>query len=334
MKIAPKDIEQFIVNVPKNIKAILLYGPDHGLIKHRVSILEKTRSLAARFSYDQIKSNPSLMLDSLNSLSLFSENLAQEKILSIECSGSTIVEGVSSIIKATNYQGLIVFCAEELGPDSSLRRFFESNSNSAAVPCYVDDQASLIRVISQVFSKKQITCESGLINLLLNYIAIGDRDLVLNEIEKILLFLGDKKHIVASDLKEFLDLQGEVSFDKLCYQISLKQMTGTENIYNKLEHEGHNLVSIVRMVMRHFNRLYQVKHLIGQGKTEQQALDSLTPPLFFKQVNNFSHSLKLWTEVQLVDFLKRLNQVELAAKQTSIPADLMFKTLLLQIVEH
>ena len=86
--------------------------------------------------------------------------------------------------------------------------------------------------------------------------------------------------------------------------------------------------------MRHFNRLYQVKHLIGQGKTEQQALDSLTPPLFFKQVNNFSHSLKLWTEVQLVDFLKRLNQVELAAKQTSIPADLMFKALLLQIVEH
>ena len=331
MKIAPKDIEQFIVNVPKNIRAILLYGPDHGLIKLRVSILEKSRKLADRFSYEQIKNNPSLFLDSLNSLSLFGEDLTKEKIVSIECSGVTIVESLSSILKAANYQGLVVFYAEELGPDSSLRRFFEANPNTAAIPCYIDDQAALTRVISQVFKEKQITCETGLINLLLNYITVGDRDLVLNEIDKILLFLGDKKHIVTADLNEFLVLQGEVSFDKLCYKISLRQIAGIEDLYNKLEHEGHNLVSIVRMVMRHFTRLYQVKHLIEQRKTEQQALESLSPPLFFKQVNDFSHSLKLWTEVQLVDFLKSLNQIELVAKQTSMPADLMFKALLLQL---
>ncbi len=334
MKISPKDIEQFIVNVPKNIRAILLYGPDHGLIKLRVSELEKSRNLAGKFNYEQIKNNPSLFLDSLNSLSLFGENLGQEKIVSIECTGTTITENLSSVLKAVNYQGLVIFYAEELGPDSSLRRFFEANSNIASIPCYVDDQVVLTRVIGQVFKERQITCEAGLITLLLNYISVGDRGLVLSEIEKILLFLGEKKHIVIADLKDFLALQGEVSFDKLCYQISLRQVIGIEDLYNKLEHEGHNLVSIVRMVIRHFTRLYQVKHLVEQGKIEQQALDSLSPPLFFKQVNDFSHSIKLWTEAQLVDFLKNLNQIELAAKQTSMPADLMFKALLLQLVER
>ena len=331
MKIAVKDIEQFIINIPKNIRAVLLYGPDAGLVKTRVEIIEKSYSIAGKFKYDQIKNNPSLFLDSLKSISLFGEDLTKEKLVVIECSGASIAEPMLNIVKSGNYKGLIVFYAGELGLDSSLRRCFESNQNMATIPCYVDDQASIARIIQQQFKQRQMTCEAGLVQLLLNYIAIGNHALVLNEIEKIFLFLGDKKHVMAADLTDYLQLQGEVTFDKLCYQLSLRQINDIELLLNKLQNEGHNLVSIIRTIMRHFNRLYQVKLLMEQGKNEQVALDSLHPAVFFKQVNDFSRSIKLWSKSQLVEFLRQLNELELVAKQKPILAELILRKTMIQL---
>lgn len=332
MKIAPKNIEEFIINVPKNIKAILLYGPDHGLINFRLSILKKTRNFTEKFNYDQIKNNPSLFLDSFKSFSLFDKDLSQEKIILIECNNSTLSTSCSDAIKKGEYQGLIIFYADGLTPDSNLRKFFETNNNTAAIPCYLDDSLSISRIIQQKFKQNNITYEAGLVPMLINYITTGDRFLILNEIEKIILFLGDKKHIVSSDLKDYLILQEEVSFDKLCYKISLKQITHIEKLLTKLEHEGHNLVSISRMLVRHFTRIYQVKNLIYLGKTEQQALTSLYPPVFFKQINDFSQSLRLWNEKELIDFLSKLNQIELTAKSKPSSANLMLKSTILSLL--
>ena len=331
MKIPVKDIEQFIANTPKNIKAILLYGPDNGLIKIRVAMLSKSHNIAGKFTYDQIKSHPFLLLDSLNSINLFNSNLTQEKVVLVECHGTGLVDPVLNLIKTSNYQGLIVFYAGELGPDSSLRRFFDTTPNVASIPCYIDDQASIIKVIQQIFKQRQITCEAGLISLLLHYIPMGDRSLIINEIEKILLFLNDKKQITTSDIKDYLEVQGEVSFDKLSYQLSLRQVDETELLLNNLQNEGHNLVSIVRMVARHFTRLLQTRLLIDQGKTEQQALDALVPALFFKQINDFSKSIKLWNKVQLIEILQQLTEVELAAKKASLSAELTLKKLIMEI---
>jgi DNA polymerase-3 subunit delta len=332
VKIAPKDIEQFIINIPKDIKAILLYGPDAGLIGIRAGIIEKSRNLVDKFKYEQIKNNPSQLLDKLHAIKLFGENLAKEKIALIECNGTSLVEPLLSIVKSGSYKGMLLFCASELGTDSSLRKTFESNQNLAAIPCYLDDQIGISRVIQQILKDRSITCGSGVMQILSTCVPFGDRALVINEIEKILLFLGGKKHILEVDLKDYLQTQGEVSFDKLCYQLSLREVDNTESLLIKLQNEGHNLVSIIRMIIYHFNRLYQVKYLIEQGKDPQQALSSLSPPLFFKQVNDFTRSLKLWKLDQLMQMLMQLSQLELSAKQTSMPANLMLKQMIASLI--
>lgn len=325
MKIAAKDIEKFIVNIPKNIKAVLLYGPDVGLVKTRTELIIKSRSISDKFRYEQIKNNPSLFLDSLKSINLFGEDLYKEKIVVIECAGSSLTDPVLSVLKNSNYIGLLLFYAGELGPESTLRRTFETNPNLAAIACYVDDQASVSKILQQQFKQRKITCEFELIQLLTSYISVGDHALVLNEIEKIILFVGDKKHITMDDLKDFLEIQGEVSFDKLCYQISLKQINNIELLLDKLQNEGHNLVSIIRMLMRHFNRLFQVKLLLEQGNNEQTALDSLNPNVFFKHLNDFIRSFKLWSKEELIKFLEQLNDLELLAKQNPSLANLSLR---------
>ncbi|MEK6733908.1 MAG: hypothetical protein AABY27_02240, partial [Pseudomonadota bacterium] len=295
MKIATKDIEQFINNIPKSIKAILIYGPDTGLIKARINIITKTRNIASIYKYDQIKNNPEILLDSLRSISLFGEDLSKQKTSIIECNSAVISEAISNSLKNDNFNGLLVFSASDLGPESSLRKFFDTNANTASIACYIEDQATIARIIQQQLKSNGISCEPGLVQTLIQYISIGDHALVVNELEKIFLFFGNKKHLEIQDLRNFLELQPEISFDKLCYQISLKKFENIEVILDRLQSEGHSLVSIIRMMLRHFNRLYQVKSLIEQGASEKQALDALSPPVFFKQMNDFTNSLKLWS---------------------------------------
>lgn len=330
MKIPPKDIEKFIQNIPKAIKAILLYGPNNGLVKNRLSFLEETRTISNKFSYDQIKNNPTILLDTLNSTSLFGEESSKEKMVSVECNGAGFVQSCSNFLKSTKYQGLLVFYAGDLGTDSALRKFFESDSSVAAVACYRDDAVSISSLIQRIFRSKQMNIDHSVIKLLVSSIAIGDRMLVVNEIEKICLFLGDKKNILEEDLQEYLDSQGEITLDRLCYKISLKEVKEIECLLVKLQNSGYSLVSIIRMIIRHFYRLYQVKHLITQGKIEQQAMASLYPPVFFKQVNDFTRSLKLWDNNQLLDLLKSLTELELIAKKNLSTADLMLRSIILR----
>ena len=42
MKIGYKDIDYFIKSPPNHIKAVLIYGPDQGLVKERSELIGKT----------------------------------------------------------------------------------------------------------------------------------------------------------------------------------------------------------------------------------------------------------------------------------------------------
>lgn len=329
MKVAPKDIDNFLKNIPKSIKAILLYGPDNGLVTLRTNYLVHSRKLVAEFNYDQVKNTPHIILNNFNSISLFDQKNSKEQIIKIECNNASINEAVSSFLKEHEFNGLLAFYTNELGTDSSLRRFFENDNNVAAIACYQDDQQSIIKIIQQSFRDKQINITADIVSILVNYIPIGDRMLIINEIEKICLFLADRKNLSKEDLSIYLELQGEISFDKLCYDVSLKKIRNSDSLVDKLLNEGHNVIAITRMLIRHFYRILQVKELIENGRNEQQALASLSPPVFFKQLHDFNNSLKLWSISEIKDLLKQLTKIELQSKQYSSPSALLLKNILL-----
>lgn len=332
MKIAVKDTDNFISNIPSTIKSILLYGPDSGITSIRANSIAKSHDIIAKYNFEQIKNNPFVLLDKFNSIGLFNNNSSKKKIIIIECSNTSINESYSNFLESTDFNGLIIFCAKDLGVDSSLRRYFEKNTSLAAIPSYHDDASSISKIIQQSFRNNKISYTSEVIPVLMNYITIGDRLLIINEIEKICLYFYEKKQISIDDLHQYLEQQSDVTFDKLCYKISLKQKNDIESYLLKLQNEGHNAVALIRMISRHFFRIYQAKHLIiQQNKTEQQAMESLSPPVFFKQVNDFSRSLKLWNIQDLQNFLEKLTYAELEVKKNSTTASLTLQNALLDI---
>ncbi len=276
-------------------------------------------------------------MDSLRSIGLFEAKSSQAKIIIIDVSSVSISSKLKEFLEQEQFFGLLLFLASDLGTDSSLRKFFETNIKEiAAIPCYQDDIVAVSRLIQQFFKDRQVIIQPSALQLILNSITLGDRIMILNELEKISLFLDGKKNIADKDLEDYLDLQGEANFDKLCYKMSLKEASELESLLVKLQNDGNNLVAIIRILIRHFFRLYQVKSLITQGKYEQEAMASLSPPVFFKQIQDFSRSVKLWSDLELFDLLESLNKIELLAKQNLPMADLALRKIFLKsfISEH
>lgn len=331
MKIPTKEIDNFIKKVPSEVRSILLYGPDSGLVSARQKLIEKNYIIAGKFKYEQVKSNPSLITDSLRSISLFGEDLTKGKIAIIEVNGVSLAEPLATIVKESNFKGIMLFIGGDLGTDSSLRKIFEKGQKQlASIACYCEDQLAVARIVNDHFRCHGITTEPGLVQQISHSIQLGNHELIIREIEKIILFLGEKKHASFNDLAEYLENQEEVSFDRLCYKLSLKQKEEVENLYYKLRNEGHSPVSIVRFIARHFYRIYQVRILLDQGKSEEFAIDNLQPQVFFKQLPDFNKSVKLWNSKQLVLMLKKINELELEVKSSPQFANLSFKKLMLE----
>jgi DNA polymerase III subunit delta len=80
--------------------------------------------------------------------------------------------------------------------------------------------------------------------------------------------------------------------------------------------EGMQPIMLLRSAQRHFQRLYAVKEASLGGKTLEQAVAALKPPLFFRAVQPFTRQAQEWSMGALVAALEALGAAELACKQS------------------
>src|SRR5690349_8675232 len=127
MKINPADIDNFINNNLHKMIAILVYGPDDGLIKERVKeisakIIDDVKDPFQRleFSYDKVKDDFSSVIDAIFSISLS----RKKRLITLGNCGNNLPSSIGEIL--TNYKGnnFILFTASDLSPSSALRKFF------------------------------------------------------------------------------------------------------------------------------------------------------------------------------------------------------------------
>jgi DNA polymerase-3 subunit delta len=90
-------------------------------------------------------------------------------------------------------------------------------------------------------------------------------------------------------------------------------------------------VSVVRALMRHFQRLHLAQSRIAAGASDEEALRSLRPPLFFKLQDRFKRQLRLWPAPRAAQALALLTQAELNTKTTGLPAEAVCRDALLRI---
>jgi DNA polymerase-3 subunit delta len=325
MKIAPAAIDRFIAKPDAAVRAVLVYGPDAGLVTERIKALmqgylpkeQDDPFLRVDLAYDQLKDSPALLAEEMAAMSFFSNG---RRVIRIADMPASLPKPIEEILASPPGDAIVLIAGDDLPPRSSLRAFFEKEPYCAAVPCYKDDIRTLANVSRETLKAHGLTFDDQVISYI-QYRFVGDRSVLLNELEKLALYMGAETHITLDHLQSIMGEHVESSVDALCEALAASHYKVVEMHLQRLFHEGAQPGMILRMLQRYFSRLHYVKARMRAGMPEDEALKGLVPPLFFKQQAAFSRDLHRWSEAKLLHVLQLLIRGEKFAKQSGVPTE-------------
>ena len=145
------DVERFIARPDPGQPIVLIYGPDAGLVRERVDALVRASvdnpddpfSLA-RIESEELSANPGRLADEANTVPLFGGRRA---VLLRMNSRHNILSSIEVLLETPPRDCRVIIEAGDLRKNAPLRVLCEKAKAAAAVPCYVDNEAALGRLI-------------------------------------------------------------------------------------------------------------------------------------------------------------------------------------------
>ena len=316
-------IEEDINQLGNNIT--LFYGENFGLInefKEKIQETNKNKKII-KVNQENILKDQNIIFSEIRNISLFDE----KKIIFIYGANDKILNIIEEIKPSIDKNEIFIF-GNILDKKSKRRSQFEKSKEYNIVACYKDNEVNLRKLITNKL-KGYSGVSSEVISALLENSGL-DRMKLNNEIEKIKILFIDKK-ISFNLLEKILNLKTEEHFD-LIKDFALKgnnKMTNT--LLNETVLEKERIPFYLNIINQRLNRLKEIK-IASEGKNISNFMNTLRPPVFWKDKPNFIKQEKLWDNKKLSLALNQTYNLELSIKSNSdVNKTILIKKLLLDL---
>ena len=342
MKIQPARADGFIAKPDAKVRAVLIYGPDAGLVRERMNAL--TRSIAgsvddpfrvSEFSADVLKEDPARLRDEAASMALTGGRRVVRIRDVAETQGAVFSEWLENPIG----DALVIVTAGDLSPRSKVRTAFEESDEAAALACYLDDDEAVVRVVRETLKAAGLSISGDALDWLIDHLG-GDRELSRRELEKLVMYMGPKadaggagRTVSEDDVLACVGDTAAFDLDGLIYAMADGDQASMQRTFARLTAEGTSPIGILTAAARHLVRLHEIRGKVADGRSVDSAMMSLRPPVFFKFKGRFQAQANRWTEVLLARGLTVLTDAELQAKSTDMPAEAITERALIQIAQ-
>ena len=316
----------------------LFHGPDQGLIRERADALtarivddvrDPFRTMA--LSGAALKRDPARLADEAAALSF----TGGRRVVRVEDADDGVARLLEPLIAdAVSQQrenaAFVVVEARELRPRSELRRLFEGAKIAAAIGCYADDATTLEPMIAEILAHDGLSASDEAVAYLVENLG-SDRQVSRREIEKLALFMGATGTVSLEDTEACVGDSAATSLDELAHAVSAGDHTGLEASLVRSHLAVSDAVHSLRAIAAHFLRLHRAVGLAEKGRSREQAMAALRPPVFFKFGARFRVAMERWPRARLAWALVELCEAELTCKTTGAPADLVCSRTLMRI---
>ncbi len=339
MKIQAARADGFARKPDAAVRAVLLYGPDSGLVRERAEALIKavagaiddpfrTREISAA----ELKDDPALLSDEANAMSLMGGRRAVRLRGALDSHAKLFEELLDEEVKADS---LVVIEAGLLSPSSKLRSLFEDHPKGAAIACYLDDESTLADVIRDSLRQNKLEVAPDALEFLVGRLG-GDRMLTRRELEKLAIYCaplnGDASgKVTLADAEACVGDSSEQGVDDIAMAVARGDIAELDRTYERVTREGTHAIAILRAVSRHFERLHFVAGKMAEGANADGAIKALRPPLFFKAVTPFKMALRQWPASNIGRALELLLKAEMDCKTTGMPSEAITARVLMQL---
>jgi DNA polymerase-3 subunit delta len=321
MKLTAKNAEKAVSEAKPPY--FLLYGPDQGQSSIYADSLRKKHQNPSnpfsysRFTYKEICESPVALADSLVAQDFFGGT----KIIQIDDVTPAFPQAIKDILQKTPpAEVILIFIAEELPTSSPLRKWFEESAHAASIPSYTEESFSLERNIEQQVRQEGKTITAEACRRAAQLLA-KDRLLVRAEIEKLCLYAKNAVNIDEKQVQECLLDSEEVAMEKCCEAVFSCNPIQTHRYIQKLIEENIALPMFCRAVAKHAMRLLEIKLATERGVSLEQAVSSLRPPIFFKQIPSIKQQASKWSAHRVLNFIALVVEWEKILKTTAAPTE-------------
>ena len=291
-------------------KLVLFYGKNEGFKNEATNNLIKDKDEITKYEEKEVLENINDFIESILSKSLFES----EKIIIIKRVTDKILKIIDEIDSKNIEDIKIILNADNLEKKSKLRSLFEKNKKYICVPFYPDTEQTLSKLTFNFLKKKNISISQSNINLIVNK-CNGDRETLLNELNKIEYFSKNGKKITAENIAKLTNLIENHGISELIDNCLAKNKKKIVNILNENNFNNEDCILITRTFLNKAKKILKLSSEFQNNKNIDLTISSAKPPIFWKDKEITKQQIYKWTPENIKQLIYKLSEIELLIKK-------------------
>ena len=289
---------------------ILFYGKNEGLKNEALDILINNPKNIQNYEEKEILNNENNFIENILSKSLFEK----EKFIVIKRTTDKILKIIETLNLKNLEDTMIILNSDNLEKKSKLRSLFEKNKKLVCVPFYPDNDQTLSKLAYNFLSNKKISLSPSNINLIVSK-CIGDRETLINELQKIEYFAKNGKKISSENISKLINLSENHSISELIDNCLAQNKKKIITILNENNFSNEDCIMITRSFLIKAKKLLTLSKTYEINKNIDLTISSAKPPIFWKDKEITKQQIYKWKSKNLKELIYALSEIELQIKK-------------------
>ncbi|MBC8020594.1 MAG: DNA polymerase III subunit delta [Methyloceanibacter sp.] len=271
-------VARFIKTPKADCRAVLVYGPDAGLVAERASALAQIfarrgqgQTEIIRLDDRDLAEDPARLEVELRTIPMF----AEQSVVRVTAGPKLDVPALKTLL-ADDFANFLIVEAGNLRPDSGLRKLFEGHRSAVALPCY-GDESLLSELIDAELARAGLGIDREARDYLMTRLG-ADQALSRAEVVKLALYAQGQGTVSHHDIEAIVGDAAETALENFVYATSGGDAKAALSELQRLAASGTDRASALSALGRHFIQLHRVAAAVASGRPAEEALRSLRPP--------------------------------------------------------
>ncbi len=296
----------------KKFPVILFYGQNNGAKEEEISNLVKLNNDIKPRIYEEkyILENYETFYNDVVSDSLFED----KKIIIIKRASDKLTKIIENIIEKNLSKLQLFIDSPNLEKRSKLRVLFEKNKKLLCVPFYPENISQLTQITNNFFNKINFSISQSNINLIINK-SNGDRGILKNELQKIELFILNKKKLTSSDLLKLINITENYNISELIDHCLAKNKKKICYMLNENNFSNEDCIVIVRTFLNKSKKILKLSKEFENNQNLDLTISTAKPPIFWKDKEITKQQITKWKPENIKKLIYEISEIELKIKK-------------------
>jgi DNA polymerase-3 subunit delta len=300
------------------LRAVLIYGPDAGLVRERGETLARAvaGALDDPFRFTELTKPDAGTLALEASALSFSGG---RRVVRVRDAADTLTPTLTTACRDPE-GSLIILEAGELTPRSKLRAWAEKETRAGALACYAEEGAALKTTLRGLFEAEKLSVAPEAVDWLVQH-AGSDRGMIRSEVEKLALYAGEGGTVDLDAVRQIASDQADLSIEDALFAAARGAVAEADRATAAALAEGASAVGLVRAAHMHMDKLARLAAARETGVSAQEAVKALRPPVFFRRERAMIEAADIWRIPAVSAVQLALREAEMQCKRTGMPAE-------------